>query len=61
MALYITVEEAAEYVGIGKHTMYEYVNSADPPPYLLVGKKEKRLQKSALAEYFERKQEVVLR
>ncbi len=55
--LYLSVEEAAEYVGIGANTMRDYVNSSDPPPYLKVGKK-RMLQKAALAPYFERLQEV---
>ena len=61
MPVYITVEEAASYVGIGKNLLWEYVRSDDPPPYLLVGKRDIRLQRAALATYFERKQEVVCR
>ena len=57
--LYLRIKEAAEYVGIGENRMRDLVNSDDPPPYLVVGK-EKRLQKAALAEYFERRQEVRL-
>jgi len=55
--LYLTVEEAAEYVGIGENLMRCYVNSADPPPYLKVGNR-KLLQRAALAPYFEKMQEV---
>lgn len=55
--LYLTVKEAAEYVGIGIKAMHNYVNSSDPPPYLVVGK-QKRLQKKALEPYFENLQEV---
>ena len=55
--LYASISEAAEYVGIGEKTMREYVNSIDPPPYLLVGKK-KMLQVAALEKYFHEKQEV---
>lgn len=57
--LYLNIEEAAAYVGIGVNTMRDYVNSADPPPYLMVGN-SKRLQKAALAGYFEKRQEVRL-
>ena len=57
--LYVSVEEAAEYVGIGKNAMYDYVNSRTPPPFLKIGNK-RLLQKAALAEYFERLQEVRL-
>ena len=55
--LYLTVEEAAGYVGIGVNLMRCYANSADPPPYMKVGNR-KMLQKSALAPYFEKRQEV---
>ena len=58
--LYLSVEEAAEYVGIGVKLMYQYVNSKEPPPYMRVGR-EKRLQKAALADYFEQRQEVKMR
>ena len=55
--LYLTIEEAAGYVGIGVNLMRDYVNSSDPPPFLRIGN-EKRLQKAALADYFEQRQEV---
>lgn len=55
--LYLTIAEAAKYVGIGEKAMRDYVNSADPPPMLKVGGK-RLLQRSALAGYFERKQDV---
>lgn len=55
--LYLTIPEAAEYVGIGERHMRELVNSRCPPPYLRVGTK-KLLQKAALADYFESIQEV---
>ena len=57
--LYLTVDEAAAYVGIGVKAMRDYVNSKEPPPMMRVGKKV-LLQKSALAPYFERRQEVRL-
>ena len=55
--LYLSVEEAAEYVGIGRDALYDLLNGANPPPYLRLGKK-RLLQKAALAEYFEELQEV---
>ena len=59
MPLYLTVKEAAEYVGVGVNTMRDCVNSADPPPFLRVGNR-KMLQRDALGKYFEKKQEVRL-
>lgn len=58
--LYLPINEAAAYVGIGINAMRDFVNSADPPPYLKVGNK-KLLQVAALPTYFEDKQEVRLR
>ena len=55
--LYLPIDEAAQYVGIGVNKMREYVNGSDPPPFLRVGNK-KLLQKAALADYFEARQEV---
>lgn len=54
--LYLTVEEAARYVGIGEKTLRKYMDD-DPIPFLRVGNR-KLLQRAALAEYFEGKQEV---
>ena len=55
--LYLDVRDAAAYVGIGEKAMRDYVNSTDPPPYLMNGQK-KMLQVAALADYFEERQEV---
>lgn len=55
--LYLTVAEAAEYVGIGEKAMRDYVNSTDPPPHLQVGGR-RLIQRKALAAYFEGKQQV---
>lgn len=55
--LYMDVKQAAAYVGIGEKAMRDYVNSVDPPPYLMNGNR-KLLQVAALAEYFEKRQEV---
>ena len=57
MKLYLTAEEAAEVAGIGQRTMREYMDSADPPPYLRIGRK-RLVQAARLADYLERKQEV---
>ena len=57
--LYLTAQEAADYVGIGVKKMRDYLNSTNPPPYLLVGG-EKRVQRKALEPYFESLQEVRL-
>ena len=58
--LYLNVQDAAAYVGIGIKTMRDYVNSNDPPPHMRVGKKV-LLQKAALEPYFEQRQEVRMR
>jgi excisionase family DNA binding protein len=58
--LYLTIKEAAAYVGIGISAMRDYVNSSDPPPFMRLGNKY-LLQKSALAPYFESKQTVKAR
>lgn len=55
--LYLNVRDAAAYVGIGVKAMRDYVNSADPPPYMVIGNK-RMLQVAALADYFEERQEV---
>lgn len=55
--LYMNVRDAAAYVGIGIKAMRDYVNSTDPPPYMVIGQK-KMLQVAALAPYFEKRQEV---
>ena len=55
--LYMNVRDAAAYVGIGEKALRDYVNSTDPPPYLMNGQK-KMLQVAALADYFEQRQEV---
>lgn len=55
--LYLTISEAAQYVGIGTNLMRDLVNNSTPPPFLKVGNK-RLLQKAALADYFEKLQEV---
>lgn len=57
--LYLTIEEAADYVGVGERYMRDLVNSIEPPPYLRIGNK-RLLQKAALERYFEGLQEVRL-
>lgn len=55
--LYMTAEEAAEYVGVGVKFMHDLLNGRNPPPYLKVGNK-RLLQVAALPDYFESLQEV---
>lgn len=55
--LYLSIPEAAEFVGIGEKYMRDLVNSSNPPPFLRVGNK-RLLQKAALPDYFEKLQEV---
>lgn len=55
--LYMNVRDAAAYVGIGEKAMRDYVNSTDPPPYIVIGNK-RMLQVAALVPYFEKRQEV---
>lgn len=53
--LYLTVEEAAAYAGIGVGAMRAYMDGADPPPLLMVGSK-RYIQRAGLARYLENKQ-----
>lgn len=55
----MTVAEAAKWSGIGVKRIRSYVNSADPPPMLRVGRKV-LIQRDAFPRYLERKQEVVM-
>ena len=55
--LYLSVNDAAKYVGISARALRDYVNSSDPPPYLMNGNKI-MLEKAALAPYFKERQEV---
>ena len=55
--LYLTVSEAARYVGIGEAAIRECMASKTPPPYLRIGN-TRYLQTAALAHYFEQRQEV---
>lgn len=57
--LYLTVEEAARYAGIGVNAMREFVDSHDPPPILEIGssrKKRKYVERDGLARYLRAKQ-----
>ncbi len=58
--LYLPLREAAEWSGIGRNALAEYLDSADPPPFLRVGR-TRYIQAAALPAYLERKQEVVAR
>ena len=53
--LYLSIPEAAQYVGIGENLMRDIMNSRDHPRYLKVGN-YKRISKDALREYFEKRE-----
>lgn len=55
VSLYLTVEEAANYAGIGINAMRTYIDSAYPPPILMVGSR-RYIQRDGLARYLEEKQ-----
>ncbi|WP_072500337.1 excisionase [Olsenella phocaeensis] len=57
--LYLTVEEAARYAGIGVNAMRAFVDSHDPPPILEIGSsrnKRKYVERDGLARYLRAKQ-----
>ena len=54
--LYMSIEEAAAWAGIGKQTMRDFANSTDPPPMLVIGS-TKKIQRAKLPAYLERKQQ----
>lgn len=54
--LYMSIEEAAEWAGIGKGAMRDLANSQDPPPMLIIGN-TKKIQRAKLPAYLERKQQ----
>ena len=56
--LYLTVEEAAKWSGIGIGRIREMVNSIDPPPLFRAGNKV-LIQREKFPLYLESKQEVV--
>lgn len=62
LPLYITVDQAVEYSGIPRDTMYQYMNSTDPPPHIVLPGKRglRKIQTAALPAYLERKQAVRL-
>lgn len=53
--LYLTVEEAAAYAGIGIGAMRAYMDGADPPPLLVIGTR-RYVQRDGLARYLEERQ-----
>lgn len=57
LPLYMSVPDAAEWTGLSKRRLHEFVNSADPPPFYRDGRKV-FLQTEELKAYLERKQEV---
>ena len=56
--LYMSVEEAADWAGIGRNAMRDFADSADPPPMLVIGSRRptKYIQRAGLPAYLERKQ-----
>lgn len=54
---YQTPHRAAQTVGIGERTLLEWLDSADPMPYLRVGSR-RYINMEQLREYLQRKQEV---
>ena len=54
VSLYLTVEEAAKYAGIGINAMRTYIDSAYQPPILMVGSR-RYIQRGGLARYLEEK------
>lgn len=59
--LYLTIEEAASYTGIGESAMRSYVNSVDPPPMLVIGNKggKRLIERAGLVDYLRGKQNYV--
>lgn len=55
--MYLTVSQASEMTGIGERTLRDMLNGRDPMPYLRVGNR-RLIQRDALAEYLERRQEI---
>ena len=55
--LYLSIEQAATYTGIGQNTLRDWLNSKDPMPYLAIGNR-KLIQRDALSDYLTSKQEV---
>ena len=54
--LYMSIEEAAAWAGIGQNAMRDFANSQDPPPMLIIGN-TKKIQRAKLPAYLERKQQ----
>lgn len=57
LPLYITTKQAAILTGIGENTLRDWLNSSEPMPYIRIGNK-RLIQREALPEYLESKQEV---
>lgn len=55
--MYLTVSQASEMTGIGERTLRDMLNGRDPMPYLRVGNR-RLIQRDALTEYLERRQEI---
>lgn len=57
--LYLSTEQAAEMSGIGQKQIRDWLNSADPPPFIRIGAK-RLIQRDAFPAYLENRQEVRL-
>ena len=57
--LYLSTSQAAEMSGIGEKQIRDWLNSADPMPYIRIGAK-RMIQRDTFPAYLERKQEVRL-
>ena len=55
--MYLSIAQASEMTGIGERTLRDMLNSRDPMPYIRIGSK-RLIQRDALPEYLEKKQEV---
>lgn len=59
LPLYLTIQQASDYSGIGQNSIRDMLNSADPPPFIRVGKK-RLIERETFPAYLRRKQEVQL-
>lgn len=55
LPLYLSIERAARYAGIGEGAMRAYVDGADPPPLLVIGSR-RYVQRAGLSRYLEEHQ-----
>lgn len=57
--LYMSIPQAAEMSGIGEKTIRDWLNGADPMPFIKVGNK-RLIQRDTFPKYLEARQEVRL-